>query len=581
MRGWVLLGSVACSGPPPSAPAAVPEAPPSAESTVGETDGTDGEAGQPSPYEQELVQDGSFEDLEGGAWLVSGSCRSLDATGVLAPADGERFLAGSTGRDPGDCRVSQVLDLVALGVSEAAVDAGTVAVEVEGWLANEGPQGPFDDQVFLEVANLGPTGEPISTLETRIGGTRDWVLRGATGLLPPATRQLQVSVVSRYRNPPDNHSFADAVSLRLREVEPVSPALTLQPLLQDYRTEALRLSWETDGNLAVPGLAWGPAGESVREQSHAVRSIVVDDSHVVHVAEATDLEAATAYDYEVSNGQTVSETWTFRTAPLEDAASVRIGWLADNQEGAERFATHLSHLAPREPDLFFVAGDMVSDPTRLSEWREFWWGPLVDTADFGSQTPVLVARGNHDLHHPYAYAYVQVPGGGVQYSFRYGPVFVVVLDSQILPNGLPDHVDQERFLAEQLQTEAARSAQFRVVTFHQGPFTNSSGNGTNGNVGAREVWVPLMEAGGVDLVITGHYHGYQRGTAPSGITYVTVGGGGSTLLEDTYPFWDFLDEVVLTWQYSVMDVEGDTLTFTTHDLDDAVIDRFTLRGGAR
>lgn len=578
-----LVGLVAaCGGASPSAPATRSEAgPPSAGGTEhpDPAGGSDGET--PSPYEQNLLQDGSFEDLEDGPWVVTGSCRSLDATSVLAPPDGARFLAGGTGTAVDDCRVSQTLDLRSLGVAHEAVDAGRVAAELEGWLANEGPQGPFDDQILLELAHLDEAGARVSTLETRIGGTRDWALRGATGLLPPGTRQLQVTVVTRYRNPPDNHSFADAVSLRLREVEPVSPALTLQPLLQDFRTDAMRLAWETDGNLAVPTLAWGPAGAVLGSESHSVRTIVVDDSHVVHVAEASGLTPSASYDYRVANGQTVSETWTFRTAPPPEAEAVRVGWLADNQEGAERFSAHLSHLVPREPDLFFVAGDMVSDPTRLSEWREFWWGPLVDTADFGSETPVLVARGNHDLHHPYAYAYVQVPGGGVHYSFRYGPIFVVVLDSQVLPNGLPEHVDQETFLAAQLQTDAARDASFRIVSFHQGPFTNSSGNGTDGNVGAREVWVPLMEAGGVDLVITGHYHGYQRGTAPSGITYVTVGGGGSTLLEDTYAFWDFLDEVALTWQYSVMEVDGDTLTFSTHDLDDVLIDSFSLHGGPR
>ena len=60
-----------------------------------------------------------------------------------------------------------------------------------------------------------------------------------------------------------------------------------------------------------------------------------------------------------------------------------------------------------------------------------------------------------------------------------------------------------------------------------------------------------------------------------------MGGGGSTLLEDTYAFWDFLDEVALTWQYSVMEVDEDVLTFQTYNLDDEIIDAFSLQGGRR
>lgn len=546
-------------------------------SSDGGSDGDGGSTEPDPPYGQELLEDGSFEELASGAWVVTGACEAVAATAALSPVEGAAFVAGATGNDVDDCVLEQVVDLSVYDA--AAIDAGTVAAELEGWLANLGPAGPYDDQVLLRLTYEAADGAALSTLETLVAGTAEWSIRGATGLLPPGTRSLRVAVVSRFRNPPDNHSFADAVSLTLRAVTPTSPALTLAPLLQDHRADAMRLAWETDGNLALPGVSWGPTGSALGESTGVVRSIVVDDSHVVHVAEATGLEPATAYDYAVHNGDTRSEPATFHTAPLDSASAVRLGWLGDNQEGYERFATHLSHLSLRAPDLLVVPGDLVAVTERLSEWREFWWGPLVDTGRFGSETPVLAARGNHDLHHPYAYAYVQLPGNGLHYSFRYGPVFVAVVDSQILPNGLPAHVDPLTFLEDQLASEAARSATFRIVTFHQGPFTNSSGNGTNGNVGAREVWVPLFESAGVDMVITGHYHSYQRGTAPSGITYVTVGGGGSSLLADTYDFWDFLEEVELTWQYSVMDVDGSTLRFETYDLDDVLIDSFELTGG--
>ena len=199
----------------------------------------------------------------------------------------------------------------------------------------------------------------------------------------------------------------------------------------------------------------------------------------------------------------------------------------------------------------------------------------MEVAQFGSTTPVLIARGNHDRHHPYGYAYVQVPGNGIFYSFRYGPVFVVVLDSQLLPDHLPDAINQRLFLEQALDSDAARGADFRIVTFHNGPFTNVSGNGTDGNEGARDSWVPLFESQGVDLVITGHYHSYQRG-ASGGVTYVTVGGGGSNLLADVWDHWDFLDP---SSSQVPPCVQGGVLTWETRDLDDVVVDGFVLEGG--
>lgn len=45
-------------------------------------------------------------------------------------------------------------------------------------------------------------------------------------------------------------------------------------------------------------------------------------------------------------------------------------------------------------------------------------------------------------------------------------------------------------------------------------------------------YVPLFEQYGVDLVIGGHSHIYQRGSR-NGVHYLVVGGGGAAPLEDT------------------------------------------------
>jgi 3',5'-cyclic AMP phosphodiesterase CpdA len=459
----------------------------------------------------------------------------------------------------------------------AAIDAGRVAVELEVAVASREVEGGFDDQPRLRIAWLGAEGEALGSLETLAGSGRSWHIRGATGLVPPGTREARIELDARLRRLPDNDAMMDDVQVRLHEVEPRSPAVTRLPMLQDHRTDAMRLLWETDGNLADHSVAFGPAEDGVGARQEAVRTIAVDDDHYVHVADLEGLSTGSAYAYQVQSGDTLGAVQTLRTAPEADTPT-RIAWMADNQEGAERFATHIGHLSARDPDLLVVAGDLVSDMHSLDEWRDYWWAPLEEE-EFGSRTPVLVARGNHDRHHPYAYAYTAMPEGEDFYSFRYGSVFVVTLDTQQPMSNQPPGLDQRIYLEAALASEAARSADFRVAVFHQAPYSNVRQDASDGNATVREVWMDLIVAGGVDLVVAGHYHSYQRGEL-DGVTHVVVGGGGSHLLvgpaED---LWSHMTLWEQAWHYSVMDVEDGQLSWVTYDLDDEVLDSFTLEGG--
>ncbi len=575
-----------CGGDPKSDPTGAQGATDGADSSDGtdgsdgsegadSSDGSDGDSANPQPpYGEDLVQDGGFEDPSLSAWSLPEGCMTRSGTDWLSPPEGAAFLSGLPGNEVQDCNASQIIDLAAWDFDAAAIDAGAVAVDLEGWLAGSDVSGSFDDQIRLQVGFLDATGQLLGSLETLVGAGDAWALRGATGLLPAGTRQLDLRVWGRHRELPDNDSYADAIALRLRAVTAVSPGLTLAPLLQDFRTDAMRMAWETDGNLCWHGVQVADEGGSLVDSGVPVHTIAVDEQHYVHIAAPDGLSPGGAYDYRVASGDTVGDTETFRTAPAEDAP-VRIAWLADNQEGYTRFRTHLEHLSARAPDLLFVPGDLVQDHFALNQWREWWWGSLVDTQAFGSRTPVLAARGNHDLHDPYAYAYVLLPGNELFYAFRYGPVFVVSLDSQIQPAHMPEPIDQRAFLEAALDSEEARSADFRVVAFHQAPYTNSVQNDTTGNQGARDNWVPVFVEKNVDMVIAGHFHSYQRGEL-DGVSYAIVGGGGSALLVDRYDFWDHMTILEQTWHYATMDVEDGRLHWQVWDLEDRLIDEMTL-----
>jgi hypothetical protein len=117
-----------------------------------------------------------------------------------------------------------------------------------------------------------------------------------------------------------------------------------------------------------------------------------------------------------------------------------------------------------------------------------------------------------------------------------------------------------------------------VAVFHHLPYTNlwCDANGYNGDAWTRGNFVPLFEQYGVDLVVSGHAHAYERGEQ-NGVTYTVVGGAGGLL--DTFvppETWDFLEVALPVHHYAIMEVEGDRLRWTAYDLDDEVIDAFEL-----
>ena len=87
-----------------------------------------------------------------------------------------------------------------------------------------------------------------------------------------------------------------------------------------------------------------------------------------------------------------------------------------------------------------------------------------------------------------------------------------------------------RTTSDDRQTRLARaaargsSATWKIAVFHHPPYTCG---GHAGNTDVARRWVPLFERYGVQLVLSGHDHNYQRFAARNGVTYVVHGGGGA------------------------------------------------------
>jgi calcineurin-like phosphoesterase family protein len=204
------------------------------------------------------------------------------------------------------------------------------------------------------------------------------------------------------------------------------------------------------------------------------------------------------------------------------AAQTQVGFLAvgDYGVGGSREAA-LGQATKRfeagHPASWLVTlgdNDYTGNPARFrASWqRAFGWARR-------SGLRVGGVLGNHDYalgRGAYELKTLGMPGR--YYTRRLGDgVQLFFLDSNAITTR------QTAWLEQQL---SASTATWKIALFHHPPYT------CGGHSGATDVvrsWVPLFESYGVQLVLSGHDHNYQRFAPRNGVTYVVDGGGGAGL----------------------------------------------------
>lgn len=517
-------------------------------------------------FGQGLQTNGDFEAQLANWRTVAGRPTTLTSTsGKGAPHSGARFFHG--GLSPsGHASVQQEIDLIAAGFTAADLDGGA-ALDAEAWLRNQYGAGTFDDQVYYRVVFLDQAGQELSSLRCMVAANSVWLRRNLAGLLPPGTRRLGLEVVGKLRRDLDNDSMADDLIVRLQEATPALPQITKLPMLQDVRTNAMTLLWETDGNLAQHAVEWGRT--TVSEQTLTrIETLQIDATHFVHRATLTGLETETPYVYRVRSGTAVSPAFQFRTAPRPETPFAA-AWWGDNHAGTVTLRRHIANMLAHGPDLICVAGDMVNSGDQLDEWHQYWFKPL-EHLNAGQTRPVIFARGNHDGEHALAYAYSALPGNEAWFAFDYGNSRFIFLDSET------SLAEQTAWLTAELSRPETQRAAFRIVCFHRPPYVNLwNGGGHTGEGWVQTDWVPLLEQKNVDLVICGHAHNYNRGRQ-NGVTYIVSGGGGGTIDVERVANWPLFTVEYSRYHFDLMEVVGSTLHWQVFDDNNQLIDSVVL-----
>lgn len=178
--------------------------------------------------------------------------------------------------------------------------------------------------------------------------------------------------------------------------------------------------------------------------------------------------------------------------------------------GAAELATAkamVTAAADRPFDGLVLLGDNVypnGDPARLGATV---FDPFKPVLSQGAQ--LLPVLGNHDVEAQVA------PLGmpGRWYAKTLGPVLFIGLDSTKTADPT-----QRAWLERTLSTA---TQPWKVVALHHPPYS-AGWHGSSQNV--RSAFEPLFERYGVQLVLAGHDHDYQRSTPINGVTYLVSGG---------------------------------------------------------
>ncbi len=139
--------------------------------------------------------------------------------------------------------------------------------------------------------------------------------------------------------------------------------------------------------------------------------------------------------------------------------------------------------------------------------------PFAPILDAGAD--LLPVLGNHDVRDgngPGQVARLGMPHHW--YSVEIGPVLFIGLDS----NQVGDATQLSWLEATLAETEFTT-----IIAAMHHPAYSAGKHGSNRKI--QENWVPLFEEYGVDLVLAGHDHDYQRSVPIEGVTYFVSGGG--------------------------------------------------------
>jgi hypothetical protein len=322
------------------------------------------------------------------------------------------------------------------------------------------------------------------------------------------------------------------------------------------------VSWVTPTSVSNPTVIVGTAADGWGRRIAAETRTYTDSNNAIETitqhARIDGLRPDTDYVYQIVSDGEEQLSSAFRTAPagrvpfrFTSVGDIACGDTAYSKASLNAVATAAS-IEQFDPVVHLVNGDLSYANSNQLYQPQVWEEYFDNTQLSAANRPWMPTLGNHENepgNGPQGYLSYQtrftLPRNhsgddfeGNWYKFQVASVLFVMLDNndvcyqvdtgtylssgdnQIL-TGYSDGA-QERWL-ERTLSEASRdtSVDWIVVVMHQPAMSTSDAEGSD--LGIRQSWMPLFYKYGVDFVLAGHDHDYER-------SYVVKGTDSGTIL---------------------------------------------------
>ncbi|WP_223199231.1 purple acid phosphatase family protein [Solihabitans fulvus] len=308
------------------------------------------------------------------------------------------------------------------------------------------------------------------------------------------------------------------------------------------------VSWTSPSQVHRPLVRIGTTDGGFGRVVHAETTRYVDHASnrevFCHHASVRGLHPDRHHVFQVRQGDAAPVSGTFRTAP-DGRAPFRFTSFGDQATptpGDTLWSPHAADIVDQvetvDPLFHLMNGDLCYaniSPDRIKTWQDWF----ANNARSMRNRPWMPAAGNHENelgNGPIGFAAYQslfrlpAPHGvdeetkGLWYSYTVGSVRFVHLnnDDVAYQDGGNSYVRgysggaQRRWLeAELASARCDHRIDWIVVCMHQVVISSADFNGAD--LGIREEFAPLFDRYGVDLVLCGHEHHYERSHPVRGV----------------------------------------------------------------
>lgn len=283
----------------------------------------------------------------------------------------------------------------------------------------------------------------------------------------------------------------------------------------DSTTTTIRINWRTysaDSSVLAYGI--GSLADTLRDTSMTT----------IHSFRLTGLTPGTSYNYQILGSGYSTPVYTFRTAPEETDSIVFVVY-GDTRSDSSAHQMVVNAILESGPQFVINTGDLVYNGGNLGEWYNFF----NIEKELLHEAPLMPCLGNHDYPPDNYFSFFYLPENEEYYSFEYGNVFFVALNTEA-----SDYSVQREYLEEKLSEAEQDPSKWLIVYFHRPPYS-MGGHGSDLDV--RWAFCDVLEQHHVPVVFNGHNHFYQRTTPINGVTYIVSGGGGAPLYQPGSASW--------------------------------------------